>query len=70
MALFTVVLDACVLYPAPMRDLFMELATTGLFKAHWSDQIHEEWIGALLKNRTDISADTLNECRRLSRCNP
>lgn len=25
----------------------MRLALTDLFKAHWSDQIHEEWINAL-----------------------
>ena len=27
----------------------MRLAMTDLFKAHWTDQIHEEWIGALLR---------------------
>ncbi|NEQ27762.1 MAG: hypothetical protein F6K28_53950 [Microcoleus sp. SIO2G3] len=36
------VLDACVLYPAPLRDLFMRLATTGLFHARWTIEIHEE----------------------------
>ena len=49
MSKFTVVLDACVLYPAPLRDLLMRLALTDLFKAHWTDQIHEEWINALLR---------------------
>lgn len=49
MARFAVVLDACVLYPAPLRDLLMRLAATDLFKAYWTDQIHEEWIGALLR---------------------
>lgn len=49
MAKFTVVLDACVLYPAPLRDLLMHLTVTDLFKAHWTDQIHEEWINALLR---------------------
>lgn len=49
MAKFTVVLDACVLYPAPLRDLLMHLTVTDLFKAHWTDQIHEEWITALLR---------------------
>ena len=41
---FTVVYDACVLYPAPLRDLLMRLALTDLYRARWSDQIHEEWI--------------------------
>jgi predicted nucleic acid-binding protein len=46
---FSVVLDACVLYPAPLRDLLMRLSVTDLFKARWTDQIHEEWIQALLR---------------------
>lgn len=49
MSKFTVVLDACVLYPAPLRDTLMRLALTDLFKAHWTDDIHEEWITALLR---------------------
>ena len=31
MATFTVLYDACVLYPAPLRDLLMELALTDLY---------------------------------------
>jgi predicted nucleic acid-binding protein len=50
MARFTVIFDACVLYPAPIRDTLMRLAHTGLFKAYWTDQIHEEWINALLRD--------------------
>lgn len=49
MAKFSVVYDANVLYPAPLRDLLMRLALTDLFKAHWTDQIHDEWIEALLR---------------------
>ncbi len=30
---FTVVFDACVLYPAPLRDLLMRLALTDRFRA-------------------------------------
>lgn len=41
--------DACVLYPAPLRDLLMRLALTDLFKAHWTDAIHEEWIRGVLR---------------------
>jgi len=37
---FTVIYDACVLYPAPLRDLLMRLALTDLYRARWSDQIH------------------------------
>jgi len=50
---FTVVLDACVLYPAPIRDILLSLAAEGLFKAKWSEIIQNEWLRNLLKNRTD-----------------
>ena len=49
MSKFTVVYDACVLYPAPLRDTLMRLAVTDLFQAHWTDHIHGEWINALLR---------------------
>ena len=52
---FTVVYDACVLYPAPLRDLLMRLALTDLYRARWSDQIHEEWITAVLRNRPEVA---------------
>ncbi|CUI18135.1 conserved hypothetical protein (plasmid) [Candidatus Protochlamydia naegleriophila] len=29
---FTVILDACVLYPAQIRDLLLQLASWGLFR--------------------------------------
>lgn len=46
---FTAVLDANVLYPAPLRDLLMRLAVTDLFAARWTERIHDEWIRNLLK---------------------
>ena len=49
MAKFSAIYDACVLYPAPLRDLLMHLALTDLFKARWTDEIHAEWINALLR---------------------
>jgi hypothetical protein len=49
-ATFTALYDACVLYPAPLRDLLMELAQTGLFRARWTDEIHKEWIGCLINS--------------------
>ena len=39
-----VVLDACVLYPAAQRDLLMWLTAGGTIRAHWTNQIHEEWM--------------------------
>lgn len=52
---FTVVYDACVLYPAPLRDLLMWLALTDVFRARWSNQIHDEWIRAVLRERPELS---------------
>ena len=51
---FVVVYDACVLYPAPLRDLLVRLATTGLFAAKWSEQIHHEWMRNLIANRPEL----------------
>jgi predicted nucleic acid-binding protein len=62
---YTVLLDACVLYPAPLRDLLMELASRGLFRAKWTNQIHEEWISALLRNRKDLQRSQLERTRDL-----
>ncbi len=38
----TVIYDACVLYPATLRDLFVQLATARFFKAKWTEKIHDE----------------------------
>lgn len=39
---FSALYDSCVLYPAPLRDLLMYLALTDLFRAKWTDQIHDQ----------------------------
>lgn len=51
MATFTVIYDACVFYPAPLRDLLIRLARTRLVRARWTAQIHEEWTRNLLVDR-------------------
>lgn len=61
----TVVYDACVLYPAPLRDLLMHLALTGLFRAKWTDAIHDEWIKSVLSNRPDLKREQLERTREL-----
>ena len=35
----TVILDACVLYPAPLPDVLLSLASKDLFRARWTDRI-------------------------------
>jgi hypothetical protein len=43
MSYYTALLDANVLYPAPLRDLLMQLAVSDLFRAKWTAEIHQEW---------------------------
>lgn len=43
----------------------MHLALTGIFRAHWSAEVHDEWIRNLLRNRPDITRDKLERTRRL-----
>jgi predicted nucleic acid-binding protein len=65
MSHYTALLDANVLYPAPMRDLLLQLAVTDLFKARWSADIHREWIEALLRNEPHRERATLEHTRDL-----
>jgi len=65
MASFTALYDACTLYPAPLRDLLMHLALTDLFRARWTDRIHDEWIRSLLEDRPDLKREQLERTRFL-----
>jgi predicted nucleic acid-binding protein len=62
---FTALFDACVLYPAPLRDFLMNLAITDLFRAKWTNEIHDEWIRNLLLNRSDLTQERLRRTRDL-----
>jgi hypothetical protein len=63
MAHFTVIYDACVFYPAPLRDFLMHLALTEMFRARWTETIHEEWIVSVLANRPDLTRAQLERTR-------
>lgn len=65
MSHYTVLLDANVLYPAPVRDALMQLAVTDLFKARWTVDIHREWIEALLRNDSHLDRAALERTRKL-----
>jgi hypothetical protein len=62
---FTAFYDANVLYSAPLRDLLMHLALTDLFRAKWSNKVHEEWMENLLRKRPDLTRENLEKTRRL-----
>lgn len=54
-----VLLDACVLYPAPVRDLLLYVANELLFQPKWSAIIQDEWVRNLLINRPDLQEERL-----------
>lgn len=62
---YTVVYDACVLYPAPLRSLLIHLALTDLYRARWSRLIHDEWMRNLLAQRSDLTWEKLERVREL-----
>lgn len=51
---FTVIYDACVLYPAPLRDLLIRLAQSGITRARWTEEIEQEVRRNVLKNRPEV----------------
>lgn len=62
---YTVIYDACVMYPAPLRSLLMYLALSGQFRARWSNDIHREWMRNLLKNRPELDESKVERVREL-----
>lgn len=59
-----VVLDACVLYPAAQRDFFMWLAAGGVIRAHWTVEIHDEWMRNVERDYS-IANSVLERVRKL-----
>lgn len=64
-ASFTAFYDADVLYGSQLRNFMMHLAMMGLFRAKWSDGVHEEWMTRLLRNRPDLTREKLERTRML-----
>ncbi|MCA9764416.1 MAG: PIN domain-containing protein [Gemmatimonadetes bacterium] len=65
MASFSVVYDACVLHPAPVRDLLMRIAVSGLVRVRWTEQILDEMIRSIIRSRPDLSVGALDRTREL-----
>lgn len=57
MSSFGVVLDACVLIPAPLRDTLLRAAERGTYRLHWSELILEEVRRNLVKRGMVSSLD-------------
>jgi hypothetical protein len=62
---FTIVYDACLLYPASIRDLAVELACTGLLRAKWTARIHAEWINTVVRQRPELDRARLERAAGL-----
>lgn len=59
------VLDASVLYSAPLRHLLIALAINGAFQARWTSTIQDEWVAALKRDRPDLDGSRIDRTRRL-----
>jgi hypothetical protein len=62
--IITALHDANVLYPAPLRDYLLYLASLGVYEPVWTTAIQDEWIRNLLKARPDIDKAALEATRR------
>ncbi len=62
---FDATYDACVLHPAGLRDLLVRLASTGMFRAHWSADILDEMVRSILRRRPDLTEAQLARTRQL-----
>ncbi len=62
---FTVIYDACVLFPFHLRDILVRLALRDLYRARWTERIQDEMQRAILSKRPDISADKMVLTRTL-----
>ena len=62
---FIVVYDANVLYPNTLRDPLIRISQAGLVQAKWTDEILDEMLRALSKDRPDIPPDKLDRLRQL-----
>lgn len=62
---YTALLDANVLFPAPIRDLLLQLAAMDFFRGRWTADIHREWIEALLRNESHRDRAKLERTRDL-----
>lgn len=49
-----VIYDACVLHPAPLRDLLIRIARAGLVRARWTEQILDETFRSVLRRRPEL----------------
>ncbi len=57
---FTVIYDACVLYPQILRDILLQLSMTDMFRARWTDRIQREWADAIKRSRPELEPERID----------
>lgn len=62
---FTVIYDACVLYPPSLRDLLVRVAQAGIVRARWSEEILNECFENIVAQRRDADRNRLARTRAL-----
>ena len=60
---FIVVYDACVLFPAPLRDFLVQVGLSGLCQVKWTSHILDECFRNVLSKRPDLSEASLAKTR-------
>ena len=63
------VVDANILVPNILRDVFVSLAFERVYAARWTEHIHEEWTRNVVKLRPDIQLSSMHKVRRLMDAN-
>jgi hypothetical protein len=61
---FTAFFDANVFFGARLRSIIVTLAQSGLFRARWSEDVHREWMQAVVRERPDLTLEQLERTRR------
>lgn len=64
---FGVIYDACVLHPAPLRDLLVRLGVVEVVRARWTEKILDECFRSILEQRPDLKPEHLARTRDLMR---
>lgn len=64
---FVVIYDACVLYPAALRDLLIRLGLAGIVRARFTETILDECFRNILEQRPDLKPEALDRTRELMR---
>lgn len=60
---FVVVYDACVLYPAHLRNLLIRIAQTGTVRARWTEAILDECFRSIVRDQPGLDATALDRTR-------